>query len=104
MVNCRLAGLILVKRGSEVSGNEEAWDISEFFILRGYRKRGVGTQAARLIWKHLPGQWEVRVMESNVTALRFWGTAISGFIGKTVRPSRIENDEKYWQLFSFTSW
>jgi predicted acetyltransferase len=56
-VNGSLAGFILVKEGSEVSGNESARDIAEFFILRGYRKRGVGTQATQLVWKQLPGQW-----------------------------------------------
>jgi predicted acetyltransferase len=102
-VNGRLAGLILVNKGSEVSGNKSAWDIAEFFILRGYRKRGVGTQAAQLVWKQLPGQWEVRVMEANALALRFWANAISEFKHEKVHPRRIEKDAKYWQLFSFRS-
>src|SRR5580658_3531125 len=31
----KLAGLVLVKRGSEVSGNLAVWDMAEFFVLRG---------------------------------------------------------------------
>jgi predicted acetyltransferase len=77
----RLAGLILVKRGSEVSGDATAWDVAEFFILRGYRKRGIGTQAAHLVWKLFPGRWEVRVMESNLLARRFWVKAVSKIHG-----------------------
>jgi len=99
----RLAGLILVKKGSEVSGDATAWDMAEFFILRGYRKRGVGTQAAHQVWKQLPGRWEVRVMESNRMALDFWVNAISKFAGESIRPTRIEKGSECWRLFRFES-
>jgi predicted acetyltransferase len=50
-VEGKLAGLILVKRGSEVSGDETVWDVAEFFVLRGYRRRGIGTQIAHYVWR-----------------------------------------------------
>ena len=62
-VDGKLAGLVLVKRGSEVSGAETVWDMAEFFVLRGYRRRGIGTQIAHEVWRRFPGAWEVRVME-----------------------------------------
>src|SRR5580704_3818990 len=42
MLDSKLAGLALVKKGSDVSGsdvssNEAVWDMAEFFILRAYR-------------------------------------------------------------------
>src|SRR5450631_4195545 len=46
-VDGRLAGFVLVKRGSEVSGDKTAWDMAEFFVIRGCRRRGIGTQIAR---------------------------------------------------------
>jgi predicted acetyltransferase len=46
-----LAGLVLVKKGSAVSGNEVVWDMAEFFVLRGYRRRGIGTQIAHEVWR-----------------------------------------------------
>jgi predicted acetyltransferase len=67
-VQGKLAGLALVKRGSAVFGNETVWDMAEFFVLRGYRRRGIGVQAAHHIWTRFPGSWEVRVMQSNITA------------------------------------
>jgi predicted acetyltransferase len=102
-VNGTLAGLILVKRGSEVSGDATVFDMAEFFILRGYRRCGIGTQVAHQVWKQFPGRWEVRVIESNLTALRFWGTAISKFTGETVRPTPIERGTECWRLFLFES-
>src|ERR1700732_3731876 len=34
------AGFVLVKGGSEISGDETIWDMAEFFIVRGHRRRG----------------------------------------------------------------
>ena len=102
-IDGRLAGLVLVKKGSEVSADPAVWDMAEFFILRAYRRRGIGTQVAHRIWNQFPGRWEVRVMESNLLALHFWADAISKFTGETVRPSRIEKATDHWQLFSFES-
>ena len=99
----KLAGLILVKKGSEVSGDATAWDMAEFFVLRRYRRRGIGLQAAHLVWKQFPGRWEVRVMESNLSALPFWVNAISEFTGEEIRPTRIERGTECWWLFSFQS-
>src|SRR3974390_2519701 len=57
-VQDRLAGLVLVKRGSEISANRDVWDMAEFFVLRGYRRRGVGTELAAKVWRYCPGCWE----------------------------------------------
>jgi predicted acetyltransferase len=102
-VEGKLAGLVLVKRGSEVSGNETVWDVAEFFVLRGYRRRGIGTQIASEVWRRFPGLWEVRVMESNAPAHDFWAHAISIFTGEAIKPVRVEKDGKCWTLFSFES-
>jgi predicted acetyltransferase len=102
-VEGKLAGLVLVKRGSEVSGNETVWDVAEFFVLRGYRRRGIGTQIAHEVWRRFPGRWEVRVMQSNVPARDFWAHAISILTGEAVRPVCVEKDGKCWTLFSFES-
>jgi predicted acetyltransferase len=102
-VEGKLAGLVLVKRGSEVSGDRTAWDIAEFFILRRYRRHGFGTLAAHEVWKRYPGLWEVRVMQSNLQASLFWDRAISDFTGKSIRPVDVESAGRSWLLFSFES-
>ena len=99
----KLAGLVLVMRGSELSGNPAAWDMAEFFVIRRYRRRGLGTHIARKVWRRFPGQWEVRVMESNATARQFWASAISEFVGEEIRPVQVEKDGKRWTVFSFES-
>jgi predicted acetyltransferase len=101
--NGELAGLALVKRGSEISDHEEVWDMAEFFVLRGCRRHGVGTLAAQEVWRRFPGLWEVRAMQSNPSAISFWNRAISDFIRESIQPVRIEKDGKSWQLYSFQS-
>jgi predicted acetyltransferase len=99
----KLAGLALVKRGSELSGHHEAWDMAEFFVLRGCRRRGIGSLAAQQVWRRLPGLWEVRVMRSNAGAISFWKHAIADFMGKPVEPVCWDRDGTSWQLYSFQS-
>jgi predicted acetyltransferase len=100
-VSGELAGFVLVKRGSEVSGDEATWDMAEFFILRGDRGRGVGSEVAREVWRRFPGAWEVRVMKSNRAAGVFWKRVISGFAGELVRSTQFEKDGTIWRMFSF---
>ena len=83
-IESKLAGLVFVKRGSELSGNEAVWDMAEFFVMRKYRRRGVGMHIAHDIWKRFPGSWEVRVIASNGPALRFWERAITAFTSETI--------------------
>jgi predicted acetyltransferase len=102
-VDDRLAGLALVKRKFEVPASETIWDVGEFFVLRAYRRQGIGMKAAHEVWKRFPGPWEVRVMESNRTALNFWQRAIATFSGEAIHPARIEKDNQYWYVFAFES-
>jgi len=102
-MNGKLVGLVLVKRGSEVTGNETVWDMAEFFVLRGYRRRGIGTQIAHEVWRRFPGAWEVRVMQSNISAYEFWGRAISTFTGEAINAVSVEKGGECWKLFSFGS-
>jgi predicted acetyltransferase len=101
--NGKLAGLVLVKRGLGMSGNETVWDMAEFFVVRGHRRRGIGTAVAHAVWRLFPGRWEVRVMESNHPARHFWEHAVTKFAGEAISSVRFEKGGQYWHLFSFES-
>lgn len=102
-VNDGLAGFALVTKGSSVREHPETWDMAEFFIARGFRRRGIGEAAAHEIWRRYPGDWEVRVRENNVPALGFWRATVSSFIQSPARAEVVRVGEKRWQLFSFTT-
>lgn len=101
-VDDKVAGFVFVKEGSEVSGNKEVWDVTEFFIMREFRRRGVGMRAAQEIWKQFPGPWEVRVMEANHAAVEFWKKAIATLGGES-RVNSFVKDGESWRIFSFNS-
>jgi predicted acetyltransferase len=100
-IDGKFSGFALVKRGSEVSGNDTVWDMAEFFVIRGCRRRGVGAHVTHELWRRFPGLWEIRVMQSNVPACHFWARAISAFTGEAVHPVPFEKGGEHWKLFSF---
>ena len=95
-VDGRLAGFALVVSGS-------VCDMAEFFIVRRYRRRGIGVEVAKQVWRQFPGPWEVRVMESNRAGREFWERAIAQFVAVPVPPVRVERNGVDWMVFSFES-
>ena len=63
------AGLALVRSGPPA-------DMAEFFVLRKYRRHGVGLRAAEEIFRMFPGPWTVRQHRRNTSATKFWRAAI----------------------------
>jgi len=102
-VNGKLAGLALIDKGSKISRDPSIWDIREFFVLRAFRRRGIGVEAAHRIWRIFPGPWEVRVMQSNIAALSFWQRTISEFTGSTPQLQEIQIAGRLWSVFAFNS-
>ena len=99
----KLAGFVLVKKGSEITEDDCVWDMSEFFVLRRYRRYGVGTEAARQIWTRYPGRWEVRVMEANKAAHEFWARAIKSVLNQAISPVRVQIADRVWLVFALDS-
>ncbi len=97
----RLAGVVLVKRERGVLGTETVWDVAEFFILRMFRRQGMGKAVAHEIWRRYPGKWQVRVMESNYSGYRFWEHTIREFVGDDLRMARFEKGGQPWHLITF---
>lgn len=98
-----LAGFVLVSRGSLVSGDSQVWDMAEFFVMRRYRRRGIGAALAQEVWRRFPGRWEVRVHERTKPALQFWTAAISAFAGSSASVGFVDDDGAQRRLFAFDS-
>ena len=102
-VDSRLAGFALIDGLPRESADVTVWDVAEFFILRGYRRAGIGTQVAHEVWRRFPGRWQVRVMVSNEPAYRFWHEAIKSFAGQEIVATRVTQGGGDRHLFSFES-
>ena len=79
-VGGRLAGFVLIRDGAHFAG-EGTREISEFFVLRKYRRRGVGERVATRIFDMVPGKWELTELSSNVEAQAFWRRVIGRYTG-----------------------
>jgi predicted acetyltransferase len=78
-VDGKLAGFAIIDHLSHLTGNREIWDVGEFFVMRKYRKRGVGEHVARLLFDRFRGRWEIRQLAKNVDAQTFWRKVINRY-------------------------
>jgi predicted acetyltransferase len=99
----RIAGFALVTRGSPGSDDPDVLDVAEFFVLRGYRRFGVGRQAAVALWDRLRGAWLVRVSEANRAGLPFWDGVIREYTHGAYTAATRAGSPNPWRVFAFKS-
>ncbi|MET7859374.1 hypothetical protein ABZS81_19515 [Streptomyces sp. NPDC005318] len=78
-IGARPAGFALAR--CDVEGDDGAWNVSEFFVVRRHRRRGVARDAARLLFQQHPGTWTLSYLHHNAPAARLWpavAAAVSG--------------------------
>jgi predicted acetyltransferase len=73
------AGFALVDNRSQLSGEAGVHDMLQFFVLRGFRRAGVGAAAAKAVFAMFPGPWEVRQIDENLLAQAFWRRVVGEF-------------------------
>lgn len=71
-VDGKLAGFSFIKVDSETS----TFDVAEFFILRSYRKMGVGKALIDHMFFLHKGKWTIDTHMKNITAQKFWRSAV----------------------------
>jgi predicted acetyltransferase len=55
--------------------------LEEFFVMRRYRRDGVGRAAAIQLFDRFAGTWEVGEIDANVTGQSFWRDVIGEYTG-----------------------
>jgi len=105
LIRCgpRVAGFALATRGSPATEDPADLDVAEFFVLRGYRRSGVGRQAAFALWDGVPGNWVVRVSEANRAGVPFWGEVVHAYTGGACTESVKPGNPNAWRVFRFAS-
>ena len=51
--------------------------LSEFFVLKKYRRGGIGRHAAARLFDQFRGRWQITVLPRNTPAIRFWERVIA---------------------------
>ena len=78
-VESNIAGFALVRTEDDPDTGEPITEMTEFFILRMFRNRGIGKKAAVKLWNSFQGKWRVQVLNKNKRAYPFWQHAISRY-------------------------
>lgn len=101
-VNGKIAGFVLINKHSYVANDKNTNVMAEFFIMRKYRRKEIGTRVAMKIFDIFPGKWEVKQIEKNKIAQLFWRKIINKYTKGNFREINLNN--KYWkgtaQIFS----
>lgn len=95
-VDGKLAGFALAYEGEAFRNpSERVWWMEEFFVMRKYRKRGVGERVATQLFDAIGGAWEVGQVPTNVGAQAFWRTVIGRYTGGDFE--EFELDDERWR-------
>jgi predicted acetyltransferase len=97
-VDGELAGFALV-HSSDQEG-PQVHHLAEFFVLRKFRRMGVGEAAARQLFDRMPGSWSVAQMARNVVAQHFWRMVIRRYTGGSFTERREDDRGRIIQEFT----
>jgi predicted acetyltransferase len=98
-VDGKLAGFVLVNNEVYLPDNERS--ISEFFIVRKYRRRSIGRHVAFEVFNSLPGKWEVAELENSYPSQEFWRKVIAEYTQGAFSETVLDNDEWKGPVQSF---
>ncbi|MBD3919496.1 GNAT family N-acetyltransferase [Paenibacillus sp. PR3] len=84
-----LAGFVVIKYLVE----ESSYYLNHFFILRKYRRQGVGRKAAVMAFDRYIGQWRVSQFDWNVPAQQFWRRVIQEYSSEPIVETRRADDK-----------
>ena len=71
--------------------------MSEFFVIRKFRRSGVCREADLQVFGMVPGQWQVRQLARNLSGTQLWRSVIP------VEFTEVDGDEGPVQQFTIPS-
>ena len=91
----KIAGFALIR---QMETAPLTFDMGEFFILRRYRRLGVGRVAACALFDRFKARWDVRELVENLPAQSFWRRIIGDYTGGDFEETR-DYFERYKREF-----
>lgn len=108
-VDDEIAGFVLVsldipKEFTKLSNAEKTNVISDFFIMRKFRRLGVGKKVACSLFDQYKGMWEIRQTLGNQAAQMFWKKVIHEYTdGHIHKEELVQNDSWHGPVLVFQS-
>jgi predicted acetyltransferase len=91
----QLAGFALLHARGFFDASPDVWDVAQFFVMRRYRRLGVGERAAVLSFRMFDGTWQVRERDTNIKGIAFWRKVIARYTRERFR--EIVMDDEQWR-------
>jgi predicted acetyltransferase len=91
-----LAGFGIVGSAEKWAGDPAVRDVKDFFVLRRYRRQGVGEALAAHLWDTHRTPWLVRVLAANQPALPFWRRAVERYTGGAYSERSVSDGGRDW--------
>jgi len=98
-VDGKIAGFVLVNNYNLIE--KDAKNVSEFYIKREFRKKSIGKMSAKKVFDLFPGKWEVRELESNTVAQKFWRNVIEEYTGNNYKEVILDNEKWHGPVQTF---
>ncbi|AWB44813.1 GNAT family N-acetyltransferase [Paenibacillus sp. CAA11] len=98
-IKCKgeLAGFALIEA---LNGHPDGdYYVTEFFVLRKFRRSGVGKAAAHELFRKYEGRWIVQQIPKNIPAQAFWRKTIEEFAPEGYVEKTREENGNIIQLF-----
>lgn len=67
----KIAGFLMVNAHSYI-GQSPDHVLAEFFVLPKFRRKHVARDAVSMLFRRLPGAWEIKYHTRNIPAARLW--------------------------------
>jgi predicted acetyltransferase len=101
MLDEKRAGFVLINKYTLVT--KDAYSVSEFYISKEFRKKDIGKGAAFKTFDLFPGNWEIREIEENINAQRFWRKVIDSYTNGKFEEIILNNDQWHGPVQTFNS-
>lgn len=76
--------------------DKDSYEMCEFYVIPYFRKNGVGSSFAHMLWKMHPGKWEIKQIVGAEYATAFWCKTITKYNDTTYLQDKYL--DPYWGL------
>jgi predicted acetyltransferase len=106
-INGKLGGFVLVKDRPE-QRNRAGCYLAEFFVMRPYRRMGVGRTLAFRTFDTFRGYWELAIVGPNTPAQAFWRKVVGEYTKGRFEEFTTQDSEEgiaiIWEAFDSQEW
>ena len=100
-VNGILAGFVLISDYAYILSSGEAKSVTEFFVMRKYRRKGIGKSVAFQVFDKFPGKWEIIQHGENEPSKIFWEEVIREYNQGYFRKEKVMTEDWEGQALIF---